>query len=230
MRIRWYGQSAFLLNGAKAVAIDPFGDIEERMTSRAPGRIWRYAPIEGLRADLVLVTHEHFDHDAVEIVEGSPDVIRSTAGVFDSPVGPVTAVAAEHDEVAGTKRGPNTIFSFALDGLRVSHFGDFGQHELRPEQQEALGTVDILLVPIGGGATIDGEVAARITRALRPRLVVPMHYRSEAVNFFEPPDAFLAALDTRVERLPSSDFEADELLGTRDRPTVALPAAPMVDA
>ena len=90
----------------------------------------------------------------------------------------VVAVASEHDDVAGTKRGPNTIFRFTLDGLRVCHFGDFGQSALRPEQQQAIGEVDVLFLPVGGGPTVGGESAAAIVRALRPRLVVPMHYRT----------------------------------------------------
>jgi L-ascorbate metabolism protein UlaG (beta-lactamase superfamily) len=79
-----------------------------------------------VQADLLLVTHEHADHNAVQVVGGSPQIIRSTAGTFESPVGELIAVASEHDDVAGTERGPNTIFRFTLDGLRVSHFGDFG--------------------------------------------------------------------------------------------------------
>lgn len=92
----------------------------------------------------------------------------------------------EHDDVAGTKRGPNTIFRFTLDGLRICHFGDFGQAELRAEQQRAIGDLDVLFLPVGGGPTVGGESAAAIVRTLRPRLVVPMHYRTSAVNFLEP--------------------------------------------
>jgi len=129
----------------------------------------------------------------------------------------------EHDDVAGTKRGPNTIFRFTLDGLRICHFGDFGQAELRAEQQRAIGDLDVLFLPVGGGPTVGGESAAAIVRTLRPRLVVPMHYRTSAVNFLEPPDAFL---DARVDRLDGSSLETEQLLGTADQPTVALLAAP----
>jgi len=119
----------------------------------------------------------------------------------------------EHDDVAGTKRGPNTIFRFTLDGLRICHFGDFGQAELRAEQQRAIGDLDVLFLPVGGGPTVGGESAAAIVRTLRPRLVVPMHYRTSAVNFLEPPDAFL---DARVDRLDGSSLETEQLLGTAD--------------
>jgi len=224
VEICWFGQSAFLLSGEHRVAIDPFGPVGDRLAER--GLVFAYPPIEGLDADLVLITHEHLDHNAEEIVGGSPAVIRSTAGTLDSPVGEVVAIASEHDDVAGTQRGPNTIFRFGLDGLRICHFGDFGQARLRPEQQEAIGQIDVLFLPVGGGPTVGGEGAAAIVRALRPRLVVPMHYRTEAVDFLEPPDAFLEALGAPVERLRESRFEAAGRLGTREQPAVVVPAPP----
>ncbi len=223
MRIRWYGQSAFLLRGERSVFIDPFGAVAG-LTAR--GLQFDYPPIEGVEADLLLVTHEHGDHNGVEVVGGSPQTLRSTAGTLDSPIGEVIAVASEHDAAAGTKRGPNTIFRFALDGLRVCHFGDFGQAALRAEQQQAIGEVDVLFLPVGGGPTVGGEDAAAIVRAVRPRLVVPMHYRTDAVNFLDPPDAFLDALGARVERLDASELEAEDFLGTADQPTVVLLAVP----
>ena len=223
MHIRWYGQSAFLLRGERAVFIDPFGAMQG-LAER--GMQFEYPPIERVEADLLLVTHEHGDHNAVDRIAGSPQILRSTAGTLDSPVGEVIAVASEHDRAAGTERGPNTVFCFGLDGLRVCHFGDFGQGELRAEQQRAIGEVDVLLLPVGGGPTIGADTAAAIVRALRPRLVVPMHYRTSAVNFLEPPDGFLEALGAPVERLDESTLEAEDFLGNAGQPTVALPAVP----
>ena len=222
MQIRWYGQSAFLISAERTVFVDPFGPMEG-LAER--GMQFDYPAIEGVEADLLLVTHEHADHNAVDVVGGSPQIVRSTAGTFDSPLGEVIAVASEHDEEAGTKRGPNTIFRFTLDGLRLCHFGDFGQSELRHEQLRAIGSVDVLFLPVGGGPTVGGEPAAAIVRALKPRLVVPMHYRTDAVNFLDPPDAFLDALGARVERLAENELEADRFLGTVEEPTVALLAA-----
>jgi L-ascorbate metabolism protein UlaG (beta-lactamase superfamily) len=154
-------------------------------------------------------------------------VLRSTAGQLESPVGEVLAIASEHDDVAGTARGPNTIFCFSLDGLRVCHLGDFGQPRLRPEQRQAIAEVDVLFVPVGGGPTIGGTGAAELVRSVGPRLVVPMHYRTSAVNFLDPPDAFLDALDGSVEWIDESEADANGLLGTNDAPTVALLAPPM---
>jgi L-ascorbate metabolism protein UlaG (beta-lactamase superfamily) len=223
MRIRWYGQSTFLITGEQTVFIDPFGAMDGLVER---GLQFDYPPVEGVEADLLLVTHEHADHNAVEVVGGSPETLRSTAGTFESPVGEVIGIASEHDGEAGTQRGPNTIFRLTLDGLRVAQFGDFGQAQLRPEQRKAIGEVDVLLLPVGGGPTVGGEAAAAIVRALRPRLVVPMHYRTEAVNFLDPPDEFLAALGARVEHLDESELEVEGFLGTGDEPTVALLAPP----
>jgi len=152
MRIEWYGHSAFRLVGEGArVFIDPLGD-----TSAFVSHDLRidYPPIAGVVADLLLVTHEHADHNGVETVGGDPVLLRSTAGTLDSPVGTVVAVASEHDSSAGTERGPNTIFAFTLDGVRVAHLGDFGQAALREEQAAAIGAVDLLFVPVGGRFTI----------------------------------------------------------------------------
>jgi L-ascorbate metabolism protein UlaG (beta-lactamase superfamily) len=206
MHARWFGQSAFLLGGAEgSVMIDPFGSPDA-----LKGRIqFDYPPITGVNADLVLVTHDHFDHNGVEVVEGEPAVIRS-AGTHDSPIGEVVGIAGEHDAAAGTQRGANTIFVFSLDGLRVAHFGDDGQRELRAEQRDALGDVDVLFVPVGGGPTIGVDAAVEIVEQLEPRWVVPMHYRTEAVDFLEPADGFLERYDA-VTRAESSEVDVEQL-------------------
>jgi L-ascorbate metabolism protein UlaG (beta-lactamase superfamily) len=184
--IRWHGQSAFTLTGGEqTVVIDPFGTLPA-------GRVtFAYAPIDPHPADLLLVTHEHGDHNGVEAITGDPHVIRSTAGRFDTPIGEVVAVASEHDDAAGTARGPNTIFVFSLDGVRIAHFGDFGQPALRPEQRAAIGDVDLAFVPVGGGPTTGAAAAAAIVRELSPTFAIPMHYRTPMVDFLDPPDAFL---------------------------------------
>ena len=224
MRIRWYGQSAFLLTGERTVMIDPFGPLGEQAAAR--GIVFDYPAIEPVPADVLLVTHEHADHNAAGTVTGSPTVVRSTAGTFESPVGEIVAVASEHDDVAGTARGPNTIFRFALDGLRVCHLGDLGQPSLRPEQVAAVGAIDILFVPAGGGPTVGGELAADVARILRPRLVVPMHYRTPAIGFLDPPDGFLAALGASVEEV-DTEFDPADVLGDADEPRVAVVAPPL---
>jgi L-ascorbate metabolism protein UlaG (beta-lactamase superfamily) len=221
MRIQWYGQAAFRLEGPEAtVFIDPFGDMS-MMTSR--GMQWEYPAIEGVNADLLLVTHEHGDHNAVEVIEGDPAVLRSTAGRLDSPIGEILAVASEHDTAAGTERGPNTIFVFELDGIRTAHFGDFGQRALRDEQAEAIGSVDLLFLPVGAGPTIGPEQAELIIDRLSPRWVVPMHYRTPKIGFLDPVDPFLERM-ANVERVDDSAFDTAALNG--EQPLVVVPAVP----
>jgi L-ascorbate metabolism protein UlaG (beta-lactamase superfamily) len=223
MHVEWYGQSAFRLAGESAtVFIDPFGDTSQ-FASR--GIVIDYPPISGVLADLLLVTHEHADHNGVEAIGGDPVLLRSTAGKLDSPIGTIVAVASEHDSSAGTERGPNTIFAFVLDGVRVAHFGDFGQSALREEQAAAIGEVDLLFVPVGGGFTIGGADAAAIVERLRPRWVVPMHYRTERLNFLETAEDFLARMDN-VRLLDAAAFDTYELEGAADATLTVVPAAP----
>ncbi len=222
MQVEWYGQSAFRLrSNDTTVFIDPFGDVS---AIAARGLKFDYPAIRDVDADLLLVTHEHLDHNAVEVIGGSPLVLRSTAGRLDSPVGEVLAVASEHDAAAGTERGPNTIFVFELEGVRVCHFGDFGQASLRAEQAKAIGSVDLLFVPVGSGPTIGPEQAAEIAQHLSARWVVPMHYRSERVSFLEPVDPFLALMPDVVQ-IAAPSFQTADLPGGGDGVAV-VPAAP----
>jgi len=221
MRVEWFGQSAFSLKADEVtVAIDPFADmsgLKER------GIKFEYPPIE-LDAQLLLVTHEHVDHNGVEAIGGDPVVLRSTAGRLDSPIGEVIAIASEHDEEAGIARGPNTIFVFELGGLRVCHFGDFGQSVLREEQQAAIGAIDLLIVPVGGGPTLGATGALEVVRRLAPRWVVPMHYRTPRIGFLESADDFLAGFE-HVHRMETSNFEIADL-SQHDGPVAVVPAAP----
>jgi L-ascorbate metabolism protein UlaG (beta-lactamase superfamily) len=222
MRIKWLGHSAFLLAGdSKRIAVDPYGQFPEDRPIK-----FDYPPLEGIDADLVLVSHEHADHNAAEAIGGDPEIIRARAGTFDSPIGEVVGIASEHDSEAGTQRGANTIFRFTLDGVRCSHLGDFGQRSLRPEQRDAIGGLDVLFVPVGAGPTIDGDQAAEIVSQLEPAVVIPMHYATDAVDFLEGPDRFLDAVPGRVQRVAASEVEAQDYLGTSGGPAVVMLEAP----
>lgn len=222
MRVEWHGQAAFSLRAPEGnVFIDPFGDVSGL---KARGIAFDYPPIAAEDIDLVLVTHEHRDHNGVEAVAGEPAVLRSTAGRLESPLGEILAIASEHDEAAGTERGPNTIFVFELDGLRLAHFGDFGQTALRPEQRQAIGQVDLLFLPVGAGPTIGAQQAAAIVDDLNPRWVVPMHYRTPRVGFLEPADEFLDLMG-RVERFDAAHFETSELAAD-GAPVALVPRVP----
>src|ERR1700729_2144473 len=223
MRVDWHGQSAYTLDGeAATVFIDPWGDMA---AAEANGISWDYPAIVSPDAtDLLIVTHEHADHNAVEVITGEPTLIRSQAGTHESPLGNVVAIASEHDDAAGTERGPNTIVVFDLDGIRVAHFGDFGQATLRPEQRAHLDGIDLLFIPVGGGFTIGGAQAAEIAKDLAPSWVVPMHYKTPKIRFLETEAEFVDAMP-KTQRLTSPSFETGDL-EKGDAPLVIVPAAP----
>jgi L-ascorbate metabolism protein UlaG (beta-lactamase superfamily) len=221
MQVEWYGQSAFKLSAnGTTVFIDPFGDMSP-LAGR--GMQFEYPAIEGVEADLLLVTHEHLDHNGVEVIGGSPKILRSTAGRLESPIGEVVAIASEHDDAAGTERGPNTIFVFELGGVRVAHFGDFGQSELRQAQERAIGQVDLVILPVGGGPTIGPDQGAQIVERLSPRWIVPMHYRTPRIGFLDTADAFLEQM-AHVARLDAPMFDTDAL--GDESPLTVVPATP----
>jgi L-ascorbate metabolism protein UlaG (beta-lactamase superfamily) len=220
VKITWYGQSAFLLQASGVnVFIDPFGSM-----SHAPVR-WDYPAISGVSADVLLVTHEHPDHNAVDRIEGEPHLLRSLSGTFETPAGTVLGVAGEHDTVAGTARGHVSMFVLELDGLRVAHLSDLGQQQLRPEQVTAIGRPDLLLVPVGGQATLGARQAKAVAEQVDAAYVVPMHYRTPLIDFLEPVDEFLALSD-HVATLRSSTLDTGALPDRHGEPLVVVPAVP----
>src|ERR1700742_3642116 len=222
MRVDWHGQSAYTIDGeAATVFIDPWGDMS---AAASRGIEWNYPAIESpAGVDLLIVTHEHADHNGVEVIDGEPTLVRSQAGAHGSPLGDVVAIASEHDEAAGTERGPNTIVVFTLDGIRVAHFGDFGQAALRPEQRAHLDGIDLLFIPVGGATTIDGPLAAQINKDHDPPSVWPRHYKKPKINFLATEEPFVDAMP-KAERLASPSFDTGEL-EEGDGPIVVVPAA-----
>ena len=147
--------------------------------------------------------------------------MTSRGRVFIDPVGEVVAVASEHDEAAGTQRGPNTIFVFTLDGLRIAHFGDFGQTALRDEQANAIGQVDLAFVPVGDGPTIGAAQARAVADRIGARWVVPMHHRTPRSASSRPRTRSSSCSATRCE---GSSFETAEL--PSEGPVAVVPAVP----
>jgi L-ascorbate metabolism protein UlaG (beta-lactamase superfamily) len=172
---------------------------------------WNYPASAGASADVLLVTHEHGDHNAVQVISNVKQTIRSACETFDTPIGRVIGIASDHDPVAGTQRGANVIYVFEVAGIRACHMGDFGQKGLRAEQREAIGAVDLLFIPVGGMATIDGGAAAELVEQLDPSWVVPMHYRTPAISFLETADAFLAAVKGEVVALDRPTFDTHDV-------------------
>ena len=136
-------------------------------------------PIRKVEADGVLVSHHHEDHDAVENVSGHPQII-DYAGVHTfAPDTQVTALLADHDDAGGTKRGKTLLFLLEAEGLRVAHLGDLGCR-LSEDQLSVLQGIDVLMIPVGGFFTIDAALAKEIADQLEARIILPMHYKTEA--------------------------------------------------
>ena len=136
-------------------------------------------PVRFVEADGVLVSHHHSDHDAVENVSGSPQIIDYAGLHTFAPGLTVTGILADHDDREGALRGKTLLFLLEAEDLRLVHLGDLGCL-LDADQLEALGQADILLLPVGGFYTIDARTARDVAEQLDPRIIIPMHYRTEA--------------------------------------------------
>jgi L-ascorbate metabolism protein UlaG (beta-lactamase superfamily) len=167
MKIKWLGHASFLIetSGVRIVT-DPYSEIGLKFPK--------------VEADIVTVSHDHFDHNAVNNVGGKFEVVR---GVKETTLKGVkfTGVASYHDEVKGTKRGNNTIFVIEAEGLKVVHLGDIG-HTIDKNLATKIGGVDVLMVPVGGVYTVDSQGAANIVETLSPKIVVPMHYKISGLS------------------------------------------------
>lgn len=170
----YLGQSTFVMTtntGLKAL-IDPVAPMMRKN-----------APVEGV--DVVAVTHEHPDHNYVGLASGSPTILRGLADGdavrIDQTVKGVRirTVASFHDQKQGAERGKNAIFVFEMPGLKVVHLGDLG-HPLDAQQAAAIGPVDVLLLPVSGGPTIDPKTAVEVMGQLSAKAIIPMHYGTGA--------------------------------------------------
>jgi len=170
MQIQYYGQSCFKITTKPAgratedvtVFFDPFG---KELGLRPP---------QG-QADVVFVSHDHYDHNNVAAIKGDPVVI-DTPGEYAVKGINVIGIDSFHDDQGGTLRGHSTIFILEVEELKICHLGDLGS-ELTGKQLEEIDGVDILFIPVGGVYTIDGKKAAELVHKIEPALVIPMHYK-----------------------------------------------------
>jgi L-ascorbate metabolism protein UlaG (beta-lactamase superfamily) len=167
MKIKWLGHACFLITseGGLRVITDPY----------AVGGGIDYSPIKET-ADVVVVSHDHGDHNNVSAVQAKPEVIKGS-GTKTAKGIRFKGVATSHDASQGTQRGSNTVFCFSIDGLNLCHLGDLG-HVLSPGQVTEIGVVDILFIPVGGFFTIDATVASQVCDQLKPRIAIPMHFKT----------------------------------------------------
>ena len=210
MQIIWRGQSCFQIisvqgkNGYVNIVIDPF---DERIGLRVPK----------LEADILLITHDHYDHNNVKAVLGSssqtsPFLINGPGeyeikGIF------IQGIDSYHDSSLGKERGLNVIYIIEAEGMRICHLGDLGQKELFPEQVEKIGDIDVLMLPIGGVYTIDAKEAIKIMSQIEPKITIPMHYQIPKLKIkLEGIDKFLKIVGIKsIEPLPKLSIKKKDL-------------------
>lgn len=166
MKIKWLGHSCFLLTSNDGIRIltDPYDE--------SIG----YHKLK-VEADIVTTSHNHFDHNYVQAVQGS-FIHIGQPGKAEKLGIELEGIPSFHDSNKGAERGENIIFRYTVDGIRICHCGDLG-HTLAAGQVEKLGKVDVLLVPVGGYFTIDAKEAAEVVGQLKPEVVIPMHYSTK---------------------------------------------------
>ena len=184
MEITWLGHSCFRLKGKQATVItDPF--------SPAIGYT-----LGKVTADIVTVSHPHPGHSYVQGVADEPRVLKSP-GEYESGGVLTVGVHTFHDNEKGAQRGKNTVFVIDVDDVMICHLGDLG-HVLTAEQVAEINGVDVLLIPVGNVSTIDAVQAAQIVRQLEPKIVIPMHYKTEAEKKdLETADRFLKEMGVK---------------------------------
>lgn len=161
MKVRYQGHSSFYFKGSRSVVTDPFDGVGFPFCSE--------------ESDFCLSSHGHFDHNAVD-KQSSKVVITGTDTRGGEAIS-LIAIPSFHDRVGGKKRGNNTIFKFVLDNITFCHMGDFGE-KVTSEIKARLGKVDVLFLPVGGVYTIDAREAVKLISLVKPKIAVPMHYRT----------------------------------------------------
>jgi L-ascorbate metabolism protein UlaG (beta-lactamase superfamily) len=202
MKVKWLGHACFLIASRDDLRVitDPY----------AVGGGIDYSPIKAT-ADVVLVSHDHDDHNNVSAVQGKPEVVKGSGTKTVKGI-QFKGVATSHDASQGTERGSNTVFCFTIDDLKLCHLGDLG-HVLSPGQVTQIGAVDILFVPVGGFFTVDATVASQVCDQLKPRVTIPMHFKTPKCAYpIAGVEDFLKG-KKNVRKIPGSEvgFEREKL-------------------
>ncbi len=205
MQIFWIGQSCFKINLVQnsketvRIIIDPFS---EETGLKMPS----------LEANILLVSHNHYDHNNIAKVKGDPFLIQEL-GEYEIKDVFIQGIPSFHDDVQGAERGKNIIFTITAQGLNICHLGDLGQKQLTDDQLEKIGPVDILMLPVGGIYTIDGKQAQGIIAQIEPKIAIPMHYSLPKLKIkLETLDRFLKATGQKIEAQKKLKIQKKDLL------------------
>ena len=198
MKVKWLGHAAFLITSEEGTKIitDPY----------QPGMFGlNYGKINEA-ADIVVVSHDHADHNYVQGVPGKPQVVKGS-GIHKAKGIEFKGIPSYHDTSKGSERGQNNIFCFSVSGVKVCHMGDLG-HTLSEREAAEIGNVDVLLIPVAGTYTVDAAAANKVVEQIKPRVVIPMHFKTDKCPTFPVTDVepFLAG-KTNVKRMNTSEVE-----------------------
>ena len=199
MKIKWYGHASFLLTSDQGTKI-----ITDPYEPGGFGGAIAYGPIPD-EADIVLVSHDHADHNHAKGIPGSPEVVKEAGSRTLKGIS-IKGISTFHDPSRGSERGGNVIFNLSVDGMHVCHLGDLG-HTLTDKEVSEIGPVDILLIPVGGYYTIDHKEATRVAQQIKPKVLIPMHFKTSKCTFpIAPVDDFLKG-KKNVKQLKTSEAE-----------------------
>lgn len=169
MEIKYLGHSAFQIkNKTASVITDPYDSLTVGLK------------FPKLEADIVTISHDHKDHNQFSLVEGSPLVIN-IPGEYEKNEIRITGIKTYHDKKDGTEKGQNIMFKIEIDGLVILHCGDLA-HKLSDEVLEEVDNIDILILPVGGGYSLNAQEATELVKQIEPEIVIPMHYEHIAIN------------------------------------------------
>jgi len=170
MKIRWFGHSCFYITSKSGTRIltDPF----------AASVGYKLPDVE---ADIITVSHNHYDHNNVKIVKGQYEIFNKK-DFYENEDIQIKGISSFHDGVKGIKRGMNIIFVMNIDGIKVCHLGDLG-HVTDESMVSEIGQIDVLLIPVGGIFTLDSKQAKNVIELIKPKAVMPMHYKTPELSF-----------------------------------------------
>ena len=166
VNIKWYGHAMFSVEKSGLVIVtDPYStDIG-------------YSFPEDLKASVVTVSHDHFDHNNTKSLSGKFRVISDTSPLIFGPIS-FEGLLTDHDNSQGEERGKNIIFRWQMDDMVFIHMGDYGEGSLTPDQKQFLRHTDVLMIPVGGVYTIDAQQAREVVAQVAPKVVIPMHFKT----------------------------------------------------
>ncbi len=181
MDINWLGHSCFRIRGRQTTIItDPYSPDYGYSLGKPTARI-------------VTVSHQHPGHSYTQGVSGEFRPVRGP-GEYEISGVLIVGIATFHDSERGATKGENTVYLMDVDEVSICHIGDLG-HVLTADHLEQIENVDVLLVPVGGVSTISAATATELVRQLEPKVVIPMHYRTEVLDRgLAPVDEFLGEM------------------------------------